>query len=213
MMEFYELWQENKEICLLVFRNKEAAHWKKLFQNLLKPTEIFHQEWMPSSKSLSFLALTFLSSQSCIIQFVVHVIHLRICLFAWVTNICFPVLFIHIWEPFMMELIHWQILNMFHLKELQSDPSCKEVGKVQFLLLDYCSLFLKLHLCCVTCSDEILQRYFWLSKPDLETVIRSEVSQKEKKKSYINAYIWNLEKRETNAKNKRMDSKGAGGVG
>ena len=30
---------------------------------------------------------------------------------------------------------------------------------------------------------------------DLETVIRSEVSQKEKNKiSYINAYMWNLEK-------------------
>ena len=30
---------------------------------------------------------------------------------------------------------------------------------------------------------------------DLETVIQSEVSQKEKKQiSYINAYIWNLEK-------------------
>ena len=29
---------------------------------------------------------------------------------------------------------------------------------------------------------------------DLETVIQSEVSQKEKKKSYINAYMWNLGK-------------------
>ena len=29
---------------------------------------------------------------------------------------------------------------------------------------------------------------------DLETVIQSEVSQKEKKISYINAYMWNLEK-------------------
>ena len=29
---------------------------------------------------------------------------------------------------------------------------------------------------------------------DLECVIQSEVSQKEKKISYINAYMWNLEK-------------------
>ena len=29
---------------------------------------------------------------------------------------------------------------------------------------------------------------------DLETVIQSEVSQKEKQISYINAYTWNLEK-------------------
>ena len=29
---------------------------------------------------------------------------------------------------------------------------------------------------------------------DLETVIQSEVSQKEKKILYINAYMWNLEK-------------------
>ena len=29
---------------------------------------------------------------------------------------------------------------------------------------------------------------------DLESVIQSEISQKEKKKSYINAYMWNLEK-------------------
>ena len=29
---------------------------------------------------------------------------------------------------------------------------------------------------------------------DLETVIQSEVSQKEKQISYINAYMWNLEK-------------------
>ena len=29
---------------------------------------------------------------------------------------------------------------------------------------------------------------------DLESVIQTEVSQKEKKKSYINAYMWNLEK-------------------
>ena len=29
---------------------------------------------------------------------------------------------------------------------------------------------------------------------DLETVIQSEVSQKEKKISYINTYMWNLEK-------------------
>lgn len=135
------------------------------------------------SKTLSFLAPMFLSSQSGIIQlqFMWLLKHLWICLFAWVTNICFPVLFIHIWEPFMMELIHWRILNMFHSKELQSDPSCKEVGKVQFLLLGYCSLFLKLHLRGVICSDEILQRYFWLSKPDLET----EVSQKERKTNIL----------------------------
>ena len=30
---------------------------------------------------------------------------------------------------------------------------------------------------------------------DLETVIQSEVSQKEKNVSHINAYMWNLEKR------------------
>ena len=29
---------------------------------------------------------------------------------------------------------------------------------------------------------------------DLETIIQSEVSRKEKKKSYINTYIWNLKK-------------------
>ena len=29
---------------------------------------------------------------------------------------------------------------------------------------------------------------------DLETVIQSEVSQKEKNEIYINAYMWNLEK-------------------
>ena len=29
---------------------------------------------------------------------------------------------------------------------------------------------------------------------DLETIIQSEVSQKEKKKLYINTYMWNLEK-------------------
>ena len=29
---------------------------------------------------------------------------------------------------------------------------------------------------------------------DLETVIQSEVSQKEKNMSHINAYVWNLEK-------------------
>ena len=29
---------------------------------------------------------------------------------------------------------------------------------------------------------------------DLESVIQSEVSQKKKKKSYFNAYMWNLEK-------------------
>ena len=140
---------------------------------------------MPScQKPCHFLLLCFSphSQASSNLQFMWLLKHLWICLFAWVTNICFPVLFIHIWEPFMMELIHWQILNMFHLKELQSDPSCKEVGKVQFLLLGYCSLFLKLHLRCVICSDEILQRNFWLSKPDLETVIRTEVSQKEEKK-------------------------------
>ena len=178
MMEFYELWQENKEICIFVFRNKEASHWKKLFQNLLKPTEIFHQEKMPSCQKLwHFLLLCFSphSHASSSLQFMWLLKHLWICLFAWVTNIYFPVLFIHIWETFMMEPIHCQILNMFHLKELQSDPSCKEVGKVQFLLLGYCRLFLKLHLGCVTCSDEILQRYFWLSKSDLETVIKNEV--------------------------------------
>ena len=185
---------------------------------------------MPScQKPCHFLLLCFSphSQASSNLQFMWLLKHLWICLFSWVTNICFPVLFIHIWEPFMMELIHWQILNMFHLKELQSDPSCKEVGKVQFLLLGYCSLFLKLHLRCVICSDEILQRNFWLSKPDLETVIRTEVSQKEEKKnnqiSYVNAYIWNPEKwhrwtylqgrnRDTNTENKRMDSKGAGWV-
>ena len=54
---------------------------------------------------------------------------------------------------------------------------------------------------------------------DLETVIQSEVSQKEKKQiSYINAYMWNLEKwysrtslqgrnRDTDIENKRMDTK------
>ena len=54
---------------------------------------------------------------------------------------------------------------------------------------------------------------------DLETVIQSEVSQKEKNKYfYINTYMWNLEKwfrwtslqgrnRDTDVENKRMDTK------
>lgn len=52
-----------------------------------------------------------------------HVIvksHLWICLFIWVTSICFPALVIHWWDPFKMELKNWQILSMFHLKELWS---------------------------------------------------------------------------------------------
>ena len=65
---------------------------------------------------------------------------------------------------------------------------------------------------------------------DLETVIQSEVSQKEKKISYINAYMWNLEKWYrwtslqsrnwgTDVENKHMDTKwgkrrwGGGGGG
>ena len=60
---------------------------------------------------------------------------------------------------------------------------------------------------------------------DLDTVIQSEVSQKEKNKiSYINAYMWNLEKwyrwsylqsrnRDTDVENKCMDTKGGRGVG
>ena len=54
---------------------------------------------------------------------------------------------------------------------------------------------------------------------DLETVIQSEVSQKGKQISYINAYIWNLEKCyrwtglqgrswDTDVQNKRIDTKG-----
>ena len=54
---------------------------------------------------------------------------------------------------------------------------------------------------------------------DLETVIQSEVSQKEKNKSRINAYMWNLEKwyrwtglqginRDTGVENRCMDTKG-----
>ena len=56
---------------------------------------------------------------------------------------------------------------------------------------------------------------------DLETVTQSEVSQKEKKQiSYINTYMWNLKKnwyrrcylqsrnRDTDAENKRMETKG-----
>ena len=39
--------------------------------------------------------------------------------------------------------------------------------------------------------NEILQ--FVATWMDLETVIQSEVSQKEKQVSYINAYMWNLE--------------------
>ena len=57
---------------------------------------------------------------------------------------------------------------------------------------------------------------------DLESVVQSEVSQKEKNISYINAYIWNLEKwyrlsywqsrnRDTDIENKRMDMKGGRG--
>ena len=53
---------------------------------------------------------------------------------------------------------------------------------------------------------------------DLETVIQSEVSQKEKSK-YINSYAWNLEKwyrwtglqgrnRDTDVENKHTDTKG-----
>ena len=56
---------------------------------------------------------------------------------------------------------------------------------------------------------------------DLETVIESEVSQKEKNK-YINTYMWNLEKwyrwtglqarnRDINVGNKCMDTKGRRG--
>ena len=37
--------------------------------------------------------------------------------------------------------------------------------------------------------ESVLMR--WMN---LEPIIQSEVSQKEKKKSYINAYTWNLEK-------------------
>ena len=54
---------------------------------------------------------------------------------------------------------------------------------------------------------------------DLETVIQSEVSQKEKQILYINAYMWSLEiryrrtglqgrNRDTDVENKRMDTKG-----
>ena len=59
---------------------------------------------------------------------------------------------------------------------------------------------------------------------DLDSVIHSEGSQKEKKISYVNAYMWNLEKwyrgshlqsrnRDTQVENKHMDIKGErGGV-
>ena len=54
---------------------------------------------------------------------------------------------------------------------------------------------------------------------DLETVIQSEISQKRKQISYINTYMWNLEKwyrwtglqgrnRDTDVENKHMDTKG-----
>ena len=59
---------------------------------------------------------------------------------------------------------------------------------------------------------------------DLETVIQSEVSQKEKKKSYINTYMWNLENwfrlthlqdrnRDTDVENKHMDTREGNGGG
>ena len=62
---------------------------------------------------------------------------------------------------------------------------------------------------------------------DLETVIQSEVSQKEKYRilmRYLSIYIWNLEKwyrwsylqsrnRDTDVENKCMDTKGEGGGG
>ena len=52
---------------------------------------------------------------------------------------------------------------------------------------------------------------------DLETLIQSELSQKEKNKYHINAHVWNLEKqyryylqnrnRDTDISNKYMDTK------
>ena len=56
---------------------------------------------------------------------------------------------------------------------------------------------------------------------DLESVIQSEISQKEKNKYRILLYMWNLEKwyrgtylqninRDTDVENKRMDAKGEG---
>lgn len=75
----------------------------------------------PLPKTLSFLAVMGLFSQSHITLFSVHVIdksHLCICLFVWVTDIYFPALCIPIWEPFKVELKHWQIPNTLHLKEL-----------------------------------------------------------------------------------------------
>ena len=55
---------------------------------------------------------------------------------------------------------------------------------------------------------------YWM---DLETLIQSELSQKEKNKYHINAHVWNLEKqyryylqnrnRDTDISNKYMDTK------
>ena len=56
---------------------------------------------------------------------------------------------------------------------------------------------------------------------DLESVIQSEISQKEKNKYHILLYMWNLEKwyrgtylqninRDTDVESKRMDAKGEG---
>ena len=56
-----------------------------------------------------------------------------------------------------------------------------------------------------------------ISWMDLETLIQSELSQKEKNKYHINAHVWNLEKqyryylqnrnRDTDIENKCMDTK------
>ena len=56
-----------------------------------------------------------------------------------------------------------------------------------------------------------------ISWMDLETLIQSELSQKEKNKYHINAHVWNLEKqyryclqnrnRDTDISNKYMDTK------
>lgn len=58
MMGFYELWQENREICIQVLGAKKQLSEK----TISKPTEIFHRERMPSCQKLChFLLLCFSS--------------------------------------------------------------------------------------------------------------------------------------------------------
>ena len=144
VMDFYWALAE-KEMCIQVWGVK-----KLIYKTISNPTEMFYQEWMPNLQNLSpFLLLCLYFHNYVITPFSIHVTvksHLWIWLFTWVSSVCFPALVIHWWDPFKRELKHWQILRMFHLKQLWSSLLFKEVNQVQFLLLGYCSSFLELHL-------------------------------------------------------------------